>query len=414
MVRNLLPGLALLSFLTLSSQLYSKELVLSFMYGNQLQRENFVSVLRSFYDETGIRVKLLALTDKEYKQQFPFWLTSTASPDVLYWQGGERLLAYARQGALRPLDDVWQDQRWKESFGQAMQDAVSLKGKPYALPFSYYHWGIFYSQSVLAQAGVAPPDNWQALLNSCPRLRAQGVTPIVLGGKDKWPVLAWFDYINLRLNGLAFHQALTRGQISYQDPRVKAVLQHWQQLIKARCFNDNITKLNGDDSIPYLYFRKAAMTLMGSFAPTPRNSDDIKAQPFPTIRSDIPRYEDAPLDLFVLPARANPRMLEVKTLLKYLGRVDIQNRLNRGLGTFSPHIEALESLSPTQQVSKRILDGALGFAQYFDRDVPPEFDRAATPIMAEFAISPDIGTTQTRLEALRKMHYTQAAQAGSE
>lgn len=408
MLKRWMLSLLLLSGLFLPRQ--PEALELAVMHGNKQQRDNFVSVLRSFYDETGIRVTLLALTDKEYKQQFPLWLSTNTSPDILYWQGGERLLAYAREGALRPLDDLWQEQRWKESFGQAMQEAVSLNGHTYALPFSYYHWGIFYSQSVLAQAGVTPPDTWQALLQACTRLRAQGITPIVVGGKDKWPVLAWFDYINLRLNGLAFHQALTRGLISYHDPRVRAVLQHWQQLIQARCFNDNLAQLNWDDSIPYLYFRKAAMTLMGSFAPTPRNNDDIKAQPFPTIRPEIPRYEDAPLDLFVLPARANPRMQEVKTLLSYLGRVDIQNRLNRGLGTFSPHMEAWESLNPTQQASKRLLEGAAGFAQYFDRDVSPEFDRAATPLMAQFAINPEIATTQAKLEALRQQLYPQAAQ----
>ena len=403
MSRQLIRALALLVCSFPFCQ--SEALELAVMHGNKQQRDNFVAVLRDFYAETGIRVQLLAYTDSEYKARFPRWLAADTSPDLLYWQGGERLLAYARQGALRPMDELWQQQDWQTSFGKAMQAAVSWQGHTYALPYSYYHWGLFYSKSTLQRAGLTPPTTWTQLLQSCPLLRNKGIVPLVLGTKESWPALAWFDYLNLRLNGLAFHQQVTRGAVDYRDPRIRQVFSHWQQLIAARCFNDNMTRLDWNDSIPYLYYGKGAMTLMGSFAIPKQRIDDIQTLPFPTLRADMPRYEDAPLDLFVLPARANPRMMEVKLLLAYLGRPEVQLRLNHQLGTFSPHRQSQQQLSAIQAASKQVLQGAAGFAQYFDRDVPPDFDRAATPIMARFASHPDIEHTLTQLEALRQQHY---------
>ena len=85
-----------------------------------------------------------------------------------------------------------------------MQNAVSWQGHVYALPYSYYHWGLFYSRSTLQKVGLQPPVNWSELLQSCKILRQHGITPLVLGAKEYWPALAWFDYLNLRLNGLAF------------------------------------------------------------------------------------------------------------------------------------------------------------------------------------------------------------------
>ncbi|WP_425888260.1 extracellular solute-binding protein, partial [Aeromonas caviae] len=117
------------------------------MHGNKQKRDNFVAVLRDFHTETGIRVQLRTYTDREYKARFPRWLEADTSPDLLNWQGGERLLAYVRQGALRPMDELWQQQDWQTSFGKAMQAAVSWQGHTYALPYSYYHWGLFYSKS---------------------------------------------------------------------------------------------------------------------------------------------------------------------------------------------------------------------------------------------------------------------------
>lgn len=407
MFKQLLRGVLLLACLSPFCQ--GRDLALALMYGNPQQRDNFVAVLRGFYAETGIRVQLLAYTDQEYKAKFPLWLTAEHSPDLLYWQGGERLLAYARRGALRPLDELWQAQNWQASFGKAMQRALSWRGHTYALPYSYYHWGIFYSKRTLQRVGLTPPTTWSQLLHSCTRLRQQGITPLVLGSKDQWPVLAWFDYLNLRLNGLAFHQQVTRGQVDYRDPRIRQVFNHWLQLIRARCFNDNIAQLDWNDSISYLYYGKGAMTLMGSLAIAERRSDDIQTLPFPRIRADMPRYEDAPLDLFVVPARANPHLADIQQLLAYLGQPEVQIALNQRLGTFSPHRQTQQQRSPLQAASQQLLQGAAGFAQYFDRDVPPDFDRTATPIMAHFATHPDIESTLTQLEILRQHYYPAAA-----
>ena len=54
-------------------------------------------------DETGIQVQLLAYTDQEYKARFPLWLKADSSPDLLYWQGGERLLVYGPPRSLNTI-----------------------------------------------------------------------------------------------------------------------------------------------------------------------------------------------------------------------------------------------------------------------------------------------------------------------
>lgn len=406
-----LAALFLLSILANSACAGQNNMLeLAFMHGNKQQRDNFTAVIRNFTAETGIPVRLSAYTDHDYKIRFPRWLAGDQPPDVLYWQGGERLLAYVRSGAVQPLDDLWQVHSWSASFGQSMQNAVSWQGHVYALPYSYYHWGLFYSRSTLQKVGLQPPVNWSELLQSCKILRQHGITPLVLGAKEYWPALAWFDYLNLRLNGLAFHSQLTRGEIDYRDERVRDVFRHWQQLIEADCFNHNTDQLDWNDGISFLYYGKAGMTLMGSFAVPDSRSTDILTLPFPTLRAEMPRYEDAPLDLFLLPSQAQQHTAEAKQLLVFLARPEVQQQLNQKLGTFSPHTAVQQELSALQQASKHVLTGAAGFAQYFDRDIPPEFDRAASPIIARFANTPDIEATLQLLEQLRQRYYAPTAQ----
>ena len=41
--------------------------------------------------------------------------------DVLYWQAGERLYRFVRQGLIEPIDDVWVKEHWGDSFTQGVK-----------------------------------------------------------------------------------------------------------------------------------------------------------------------------------------------------------------------------------------------------------------------------------------------------
>ncbi|WP_409420315.1 extracellular solute-binding protein [Pseudaeromonas sp. ZJS20] len=401
---------SLLAALLLASPLTAAPLELAFIYANPQHRENLTQVMQRYTTLTGQAVNLQVLPDALFKQRLPHWLDGERTPDILIWQGGERLLSYARRGLLLPLTDLWQSEDWYGAFGPAMASSVSLNGQPYALPYSYYPWGLFYSQPLFAAAGLPPPTHWQQLLHSCAVLRQRGIIPIMLGTKESWPALAWFDYLDLRLNGLAFHQQLTRGEIPYTDPRVTAIFTHWRALVEAKCFNDNQTELDWKKTLPYLYHGKAAMVLMASFIVPRARLGDIGLLPFPRLRPDMPRYEDAPLDLFVIPARATRQPDQAKQLLRYLGQAEVQRQLRQGLSSFSPYRAADTEAFPTAQA---ILRQAAGYAQYFDRDVPPAFDQAASPLLSTFPQRPDIAAIQQQLEQLRQRHYPAVSAAAT-
>jgi multiple sugar transport system substrate-binding protein len=52
-------------------------------------------------------------------------------------------------------------------------------------------------------------------------------------------VARWFTILNLRLNGADFHEALMRGEASYEDERIRAVFEQWAEMLAHNCFPDN-------------------------------------------------------------------------------------------------------------------------------------------------------------------------------
>ena len=59
--------------------------------------------------------------------------------------------------------------------------------------------GFWYNKDLFAEAGItAPPATWDEFLDAVGKLKDAGITPIAVGGKDKWPAMFWWAYLALR------------------------------------------------------------------------------------------------------------------------------------------------------------------------------------------------------------------------
>ncbi len=348
-----------------------------------------------------ITLVFTGLLDAEYKQAVMPWLMS-GQIDVLYWQAGERLNAVAKNNLILPIDELWQKEQFDTIFPKNIKQAVSHNDKIYALPYAYYTWGLFYNKALLSDLGLEPPIDWPALLSFCQAVRQEGLVPIMIGSQDPWLPAAWFDYIDLRLNGLAFHQELLAGKVSFTDERVKNVFVHWKAMIENDCFISTHEHLSWRNLLPPLFRKMAAMTLLGNFLDNntpPEFQDDIGYQAFPMINKEIARYEDVPLDVFVISQRSK-NIPAAKKFLKFMSRADIQSTIANTIGQSSPHLKATNS-NYFSKKNKSILLGAEGLAQYFDRDINQHMVTESLAIFKTFLTNPNIERTTSQLEKLR-------------
>ncbi len=368
------------------------------------QRGKFERIFHQFYKETGIEVKSVVETDLGYKQKLPVWLLEGKdTPDVMYWCSSQRLYYYADKGLILPITKLWEKENFDKYFSH-VQRGVTYKGEVYAVPFAYYHWGIFYRKSMIERFGGVP-DNWESFLALLNRMKQAGISPIGLGSKEHWPAVAWFDYINLRINGLEFHLALLSGEISFYDQRVQKVLFEWKKLIDGQFYNKSNDLLTWDGVLPLFYRNEIGFLLLGNFVSSKWPADesivqDIGFMPFPKIDEQIPRYENAPTDVFFIPKNTQ-KVEAAKAFIRFIARADVQSNLNNELGYIPPNKESTVGKDRFIQAGQRMLSQADGIAQYFDRDTPPEFDKLATPLLSEFINTGNIKELTEKLENAR-------------
>ena len=382
----------------MTTDLYAKEIAVGILLTPK-QRPPYEAIFKEFTAETGISVRPILRNDTEYKEDIPSWLRR-GTVDVLYWQASQRLFEYSKNNLIHSITHLWNEQNFDTNFSH-VKDGVTYKGDIYALPMSYYHWGIFYKKSLLKRYDSVP-TSWQEFIKICYRMQVDGITPFGLGSKDNWPAAAWFDYLNLRINGLKFHRLLLSGKVSFHDARVQAVLIEWKGLVDNGFFNTNHSSLYWDQVLPVFYREKIGFILIGNFVFSKWSSaiiDDIGFMPFPKIKP-IPQYEEAPMDVFMI-SKNTQQIEEAEEFIKFMARSDIQAKHNKALGYLPPNKSATVSHHPLIQVGSKLLNQAAGLSYYFDRDTSPAFDKLATPILAEFITSGDLIDTTSRLEQAR-------------
>ncbi|HEY8383275.1 MAG TPA: ABC transporter substrate-binding protein [Microvirga sp.] len=401
-------GLVLGMSLTFSAPLAAAELVINADASEPSLRKAWEGVVDQFRKENpGTDVKLNVYDRESYKRSIRNWLTAQ-SPDVVFWYAGTRMRQFSKPGLLEDVSEIYTPQA-KQEFGPVATDLMSDAGKQYGVPHSYYQWGFFYRKDLFQKAGITEaPKTWNDFLGACEKLKASGVEPITIGSKDLWPTAGWFDYINLRTNGLKFHQELMGGTVPYTDTRVKAVFAKWNELLDKGCFMKNHASMSWQDSQAPLFQGKAGMMLMGNFITGnfPANvANDMDFFRFPEINAGVGKAEDAPMDALLVPARAKNKA-DAKKFLAFVMRPDVQTTLAAGTRQIPVNQKASVPDDRFLKVGQQLLSQADGLAQFFDRDTSEELATVGMKGFQEFMANPDrLDRVLEDLERTRKRVY---------
>lgn len=160
-------------------------LSVSLLISSGEMRTYFQNLVDDFAKENNTVVSTIVKDDGGYKEEFNKWMSGSEKniPDVLYWQAGERLASLVREGKFADITGLWNEGKMDTSFSSALKNAVSVDEKVYAIPVSYYHWGIYYNREVFKKLKLSPPTNWEELLKVGSELNAHNISPVTLGTK---------------------------------------------------------------------------------------------------------------------------------------------------------------------------------------------------------------------------------------
>ena len=369
----------------------ARELVINSNLSDPVPKAAFNEVVDQFRAEyPDIDVTLNQFDHEAYKTAIRNFLASEP-PDIALWFAGNRMKFFVDEGLFMDVSDVWADAGLNDAMSSS-RSALTVDGKQYGVPWGFYQWGIYYRTDLFEQVGADVPETWDEFLAVCAALKADGITPITIGTKYLWTAGGWFDYLNLRVNGIEYHMDLMLGNASYQDPELTEVFSVWKELLDKGYFLENHATYSWQEAQAPLINGTAAMYLIGNFiVPDLTNAgviDNIGFMQFPEIVPGVGVYEDAPMDTYHIPAGAE-HVEEAKLFLEFVSRPEMQAQFAYATGNIPPN---KYSDPPTNRFTKLgfdMLAAADGLAQFYDRDTNPEMASVGMEGFQEFMVNPD-------------------------
>ena len=369
-----------------------RTLVINYDDLNPAPKESFEMVVEKFRAANPDIDVQTNIQDREaYKTSIRNFLTADA-PDVASWYAGNRMAPFVEAGLFEDVSDVWSENGLDETLKSTMP-SLTIDGKQYGVPYTYYQWGIYYRSDIFEEVGLEVPETFDELIAACETLRENDITPLTIGTQFLWPAAGVFDYLNLRTNGYEVHQQLTAGDIKYTDERIRAVFDNWKRMLDANCFIDSHATMSWQDALAPFVNGEAAMYVMGNFAVAAMRDggltdEQIDYFSFPTINPDVARAEDAPTDTFHIPTNAQNKE-DAKKFLAFITQPDVQTEWNEALGQLPINSEASVGEDKFLQKGFETLSTADGIAQFYDRDAPAAMAKAGMEGFQEFMIKPD-------------------------
>ena len=237
-----------------------------------------------------VKINITILENEAFKTKLATSIQSGQVPDLFQSWGGGIMAAQADAGALK---DITADiAPWKDTINPGALSIYSYKGVQYGVPWDMGMIGVWYNKALFTKAGIAaPPTTWDEFLADVSKLKASGVAPLAIAGKDKWPSMHLWTYLVLRIGGSdALQQMVQTGNWN-----TDACTAAGDQVLKLNAldpYQAGYKSATYDNEAAAVGNGKAAMEVMGQWAPGVQANDstskkglgsDLGWFPFPAV-----------------------------------------------------------------------------------------------------------------------------------
>ncbi|MFE9399935.1 extracellular solute-binding protein [Streptomyces flavidovirens] len=335
-----------------------------------------------------ITIKTTSLENEAFKSKLTATTSSGKLPDVFQTWGGGVLRQQVDAGLVEDLTDAF---GWSSDLTPVSLQAYQFGGRTYGVPYDIGMVGFWYNKKLFAKAGItAPPATWAELLEDVKKLKAAGVTPIALAGKEKWPGHYYWAYLAMRVAGLpALQRAATTKD--FTGAGFVQAGTHLKELVDLQPFQRAF--LGAGYSTPggqaaTMGNGKAAMELMGQWGPSVQKDagadlgEDLGFFPFPTVDGGVGQATEVfgGGSGFAL-RKGAPK--EAMDFLKFFV-LENESKLLASNG-YLPVVKGAESqlTDPNRKLVADSLVKATGFQLFLDQAYPPAVGQEVNDSVAD-------------------------------
>jgi len=359
------------------------------------------------YNKThpGVKVVVEYLENEAYKAKLPTLLQSADKPNIIYSWGGGVMRAQYEAGYLEDLSGARADLE-KVIFPAAL-NAYSIDGKQIGIPYDFSQVALFYNKALMEKGGVDPKsmETWDGFVAAIKKLKAAGVTPIIMGGGEKWPMHFYWSYLVMRLGGA---DVLTKAEAGedggFKNPVFVEAGKKLKELADLQPFQEGWLSTLFPASGGMFGDGKGAIDLMGNWLLGSQKENSASGQGLPLDQigfvsfPTIPGGKGKPSDTlggiggFLITKGSPPEALD---FMKFFVTVEQQKKA-AAEGFYAPAVKGTDAFikDPLIAAVSRNVAASTWHQLFFDQDLGPSVGRVvndASVAIAAGEMTPEEG-----------------------
>lgn len=383
--------------------------------GDDVSTELVKKAVERYEEKTGNTVKLTTMDGESYKTKIKTCVASNTLPDVFSYWTGEMFDVLTESGNILDLTEMINaDTEYKDQFIGGSFEEVTVDGKIYAVPTSITGQVLYYNKALFEEAGISEaPKTLSELEADCEALKNAGITPIVVGSKDRWPLLGWFAYLAVRNGGMELYSEVTdsTSDVSFANDAFIEAGKKMNELSQKYFINGSLAI---DSSMAPAQFAagNAAMFVGGTWdIPTLTSNEETAKNfgfvPFPVVEGGA---EETPDTVYggiancIAISASSEHPEDAYELVKELMSVDIETEKVERTGSLScmkvePNEDNMQPLAA--EIVNFFNNDVKGFFPYTNSAIDPEAAERLLDAMTEIIASEDVDV-EAQLAAIKR------------
>jgi raffinose/stachyose/melibiose transport system substrate-binding protein len=196
-------------------------------------------------------------------------LQSASPPDIFFQWGGDLVRRDAELGFALDLTEALAEGGWGDTFLDAAWSesaGTTVDGRVYMIPYAFdVTTVLWYNVDTFEEHGLSEPETWEEFLDVARTLREAGVTPIILGNQQFWPLGNWAGHITARVVGMDLFDRALRLEEPFSQPAFEEAFERFAELAEIDAFNRDLAGLGASESMTAFFQGAGAMHPIGSW-----------------------------------------------------------------------------------------------------------------------------------------------------
>jgi alpha-glucoside transport system substrate-binding protein len=375
----------------------------------------FLKMVQPWEQQTGAKVKYTGTRD--INTVLTTGVASGVLPDLAGLPGPGQMAEFAKNGALKPLDDVLDINTYRSETAPALTKLGETDGKTYGVFIKSAVKGLIWYNPKLHDYASAPPKTWDELKSQGAankgNAKALWCLGVESGAASGWPGTDWIEDLVLRTAGPDAYTDWYNGKLKWSDPKIKQAFVLYANDVAAQTYGGGTNAVatnfgNAGDPLfanpPGCEFLHQASFITGfSQFKSHQAGTDYNFFPFPDIDAQYSGAVEGAGDLFGM----FHDTAAAKSLMKYLVTAQAQDIWVKLGGALSANKNANSYPDDISKRSAEILANAKSFVFDASDSMPQAMNDAFTRAMVSMTNgTKTVDRTLADLDAVQKDAYT--------